>query len=106
MKKVLKYWATLCRWIGRKKELILAISVLTTVFALVGYPRFVNGGWDNVFQADLLIAVVGAIAALYIGGLQVRLQEDIMFKDLFTSFNDRYDKRFNDVCNTPQKLDS
>lgn len=45
------------------------------------------------------LAILGSIAALYFGIIKYRIENDKMFKELFESFNKKYDETFNDLLN-------
>jgi hypothetical protein len=47
----------------------------------------------------VLIGVIGSIATIYLGVIKLKVDDDNLFKELFNTFNERYDQRFNDLIN-------
>jgi hypothetical protein len=50
-------------------------------------------------DANTLLGLLVSIGTIYYGSLKLRMENDSFFKDLFHSFNDRYDKEMNDLIN-------
>lgn len=53
----------------------------------------------NFINETLLLSIIGSLATIYFGILKLKIENDLLFKELFNSFNDRYDTRFNDLIN-------
>ncbi|WP_306565147.1 hypothetical protein [Flavobacterium lindanitolerans] len=53
----------------------------------------------SIIDTNALIGTVISIATLYFGALKLRIENDILFKELFLSFNKRYDSDMNDLFN-------
>ncbi|WP_222539518.1 hypothetical protein [Pedobacter polysacchareus] len=53
--------------------------------------KFING---NAF-----IGTLASVATIYYGTLKLKIENDLIFKDLFKSFNERYDDQINDLIN-------
>jgi hypothetical protein len=54
----------------------------------------------KVINEALLLGLLGSIATIYFGVLKLKIENDILFKELFESFNERYDTDLNDLINT------
>ncbi|MEL1243994.1 hypothetical protein AAEO56_06950 [Flavobacterium sp. DGU11] len=52
-----------------------------------------------VIDSTAFAGGLAAVATMYYGSLKIRMDNDILFKELFKSFNDRYDSRFNNLIN-------
>jgi len=79
------------RKIGRYKlSLLFGIAFLAVIYL---YYR-------NVIDATALLATLGSIATIYYGSLKTQLDNDVLFKELFNTFNSRYDARINDLINS------
>lgn len=53
----------------------------------------------KVIDTNALIGTLVSIATLYFGALKLRIENDILFKELFLSFNERYSAETNDLFN-------
>jgi len=51
------------------------------------------------FENKLIIGVYGSIITLYYGILKQQLENDKVFKEIFETFNKRYDENINDTLN-------
>lgn len=64
--------------IGRYKVgIIFGIAFIVVIFFY--YLKLIN--------ATALLATLGSIAAIYYGSLKTQLDNDLLFKELFNSFN-------------------
>lgn len=70
--------------------LLTAISFTIVIYLL----------WYNQIDSTLAIGLLGSIATLYFGVLKYKMENDKIFNELFTSFNQRYDGKLNDLLNT------
>lgn len=52
------------------------------------------------FDERILLAFLGLVVAFYFGILRLHVEGDKLFKDLFSTFNDRYDDGLNDLLNS------
>lgn len=69
-------------------------SIIATLSFILAYCLFYN----SVDSKDFL-GIVLAIATIYFGVLKHRIENDKMFKELFESFNKKYDGTLNDLFN-------
>lgn len=53
----------------------------------------------KVIDMTLLLGLLGSIATIYFGVLKLKIENDILFKQLFETFNKRYDANLNDLIN-------
>lgn len=53
----------------------------------------------KVINETLLLGLLGSIATIYFGVLKLKIENDILFKDLFEKFNERYNDDLNDLIN-------
>jgi hypothetical protein len=53
----------------------------------------------KVIDVTLLLGLLGSIATIYFGVLKLKIENDILFKELFEAFNKRYDTNLNDLIN-------
>jgi hypothetical protein len=58
----------------------------------------------NLINTTVLLATLGSIATIYYGSLKTQLDNDLLFKELFNSFNDRYDNQINSLRLEPRDL--
>jgi uncharacterized protein YdbL (DUF1318 family) len=78
---------------------------------LFGMAFFIAIGLYEFFHLTdaMLLGIIGSIATLYLGVIKLKVDDDNLFKELFKTFNERYDLRFNDLINkqriTPEKLE-
>lgn len=54
----------------------------------------------KIIQTTLFLGILGSIATLYFGSLKYKIERDILFKELFKTFNERYDSKLNDLINS------
>ncbi len=54
--------------------------------------------FDKISNSDFL-GIIAAIATIYFGILKYRIENDKVFKELFESFNKKYDEDLNDLFN-------
>ena len=71
------------------------IVVTAIAFAIV-IIVYLCGNFDN----SLFLGALGIIATFYFGVLKYKIENDKMFQELFISFNNRYETKFNDLINT------
>ncbi|MCT2561859.1 hypothetical protein [Chryseobacterium herbae] len=53
----------------------------------------------NLINANAFLGSLVSIGTIYYGSLKLRIENDLFFKDLFRSFNERYDADLNDLIN-------
>lgn len=53
----------------------------------------------NLINENLFFGSIGSIATIYFGFLKLKIENDLLFKELFNSFNEKYDSKFNDLIN-------
>ncbi len=75
---------------------IKAISV-TIAILIIGFV-FINFHFPLI-DGDNFLGMIVALSTLYYGFLVYKIEDDKMFKDLFESFNNKYDNKFNDFLN-------
>nr|WP_294947726.1 hypothetical protein [uncultured Mucilaginibacter sp.] len=54
---------------------------------------------SKIIDASAFIGALGAIATIYYGSLKLKIENDLVFKELFKTFNERYDNKMNDLIN-------
>lgn len=54
----------------------------------------------DLLKKELIITTLGVLVALYIGLQKQKSDDDNLFKNLFESFNEKYDSELNDLMNT------
>jgi len=54
----------------------------------------------QIINVNLFLGLLGSIATIYFGVLKLKIEGDVLFKELFETFNDRYDANLNDLFNT------
>ncbi len=74
---------------GNLENVIFSISFLI-VLILYGI---------GMINLNLFFGSLGSIATSYYGVLKIKIEKDILFKELFGSFNERYDDKMNDLIN-------
>ena len=81
---------------------IWMIIIITGIIGIIGYTSsFIKGK-----SLEILIAVIVSMIAFSIGLLQLSLNNDKLFSDLFIVYNEQYDKRFNDYLNKFIEVDA
>lgn len=78
------------KWIIRNIESFI-ISIIFIVLILV-YSFF-------KIDTKILVGLFGTVATIYLGLIKSKIENDKLFKSLFTEFNSRYDKDLNDLIN-------
>ncbi len=77
-------------WINRNIELILASLAFIAIFTFhVLYT----------LDVKIFLGLLGTTATLYFGSIKNRIENDKLFKELFTDFNSKYDNKINDLLN-------
>ena len=71
------------------------ISIITFIVFLLIIILF---GFEWIDE-KLFLGLLGVIATLYFGLLKQKSENDKLFKELFNTFNERYDNKFNDLLN-------
>lgn len=74
-------------------------NISSIFFGILFLMAIVAYSYGKINFTGLAGAIV-SIATIYYGNLKSRIENDILFKELFKSFNERYDKKFNDLINT------
>ena len=70
--------------------------ILTAIsFAIVIYLI-----WYKQVNTAMAIGIMGVFVSFYFGILKYKLENDKIFKDLFVTFNERYNDELNDLLNT------
>ncbi|GGH14760.1 hypothetical protein FAZ19_07195 [Sphingobacterium alkalisoli] len=82
----------------RKTLRFLSYNYASFAFAMA-YGGIITIYTLDVINFTALAGALASIATLYFGSLKIKIENDILFKELFKSFNDRYDTRFNDLIN-------
>lgn len=76
----------------------IRINYLTLfVFLLAGLT--IGGYFYFEFDERVLLGILGITATMYFGTLRIKIEQDKLFKELFTDFNSKYDDRLNDLLN-------
>jgi hypothetical protein len=55
--------------------------------------------WGKQVEGTLALGIIGTIVSLYFGVLKYKMENDRMFNELFTTFNQRYNGKLNDLIN-------
>ena len=76
-----------------KRNLDLIVINLLSILAGVGAYYLVD------HKAEITLAIIAAGFSLALGLRQSRVENDRIFKELFTMFNEKYDVKFNDTLN-------
>lgn len=79
----------------RKNWVFLSTAILF-VLVITAYAY-------NHIKIEVFIGLLGVIASLYFGILKYKMENDKMFQELFTSFNERYNDDFNNLMNSLKK---
>ena len=56
--------------------------------------------WLNDYNNNLFFGALGVIATFYFGVLKYKIENDRVFQELFTSFNERYSNDFTKLINS------
>ena len=75
---------------------IFLINVIALILGIIIYYYF-----DKRFE--ILTAILATGISISFGIRQYKIQNDKMFKQLFSEFNDRYDTKFNETLNNIEK---
>lgn len=76
-----------------KKNLESVFSGILFLIAIILY-------WLKIINVNLFLGLLGSIATIYFGVLKLKIEGDVLFKELFETFNDRYNADLNDLFNT------
>ena len=79
------------KYIKQHYEIMVAAFAFAIVIVIYVYKDFNN----NLFFGSL-----GVIATFYFGVLKYKIENDRVFQELFTSFNDRYNSDFTKLINS------
>lgn len=80
-------------WVKNNLICYMEIVQIIILIALVFYPN------NEPIRIEILISVITLIVTFSFGLLKQRIEDDRIFKELFISFNSRYDEKLNDVFN-------
>ncbi len=80
-------------------------SIFDSVLSILLFLIVILLYYFSKIDGTLLLGFIGAIATLYFGILKHKIENDKVFHELFTTFNSKYDIRFNDLINE-LKVDS
>ncbi|MFN7610483.1 MAG: hypothetical protein ACK5QX_06030, partial [bacterium] len=75
----------------KKYEDIIWLSLITFLIALITYCL--------KFDPEIFISIIAICISISFGVRQYRIENDKIFLELFQSFNNKYDKKFNDKLN-------
>ncbi|MEO3408151.1 hypothetical protein AAFN85_29825 [Mucilaginibacter sp. CAU 1740] len=78
-----------------KENIWFAVAVLVSI---ISYRVF-------CITDTVLIGIIGSIATIYLSVIKLKVDGDNLFNELFKTFNERYDQRFNDLINK-QRIES
>ena len=78
------------KWIIRNRELLLSSLGFVCIFIFYFFNRI---------DDKILLGLFGTIATLYFGSIKFKIENDKLFKELFTDFNNRYDNNLNNLLN-------
>ncbi len=75
-----------------KRNIEFIIIAIAFIFVVVFYY------YGNI-DGKLFLGLLASIASIYLGILKYKIENDKIFKELFTDFNNKYDLKFNDLIN-------
>ncbi|EAZ83052.1 hypothetical protein [Algoriphagus machipongonensis] len=75
-----------------KRNIISFITLIAFILVLILYSI-------ERIEFNLFIGSLGTIVTIYFGLIRFQIENDKIFKELFTSFNGKYDEKFNDLIN-------
>lgn len=78
-------------WIKKYSDIIF-INLLTLIISIILFVYFGN-------KIEIIGAVLATGISISFGMRQYKMENDKMFKELFESFNNRYDVKFNNKLN-------
>lgn len=81
-------------YIQRNLESLIALLAYSTIFSIQYICKL-----DNA----IFLGLLASVATIYFGILKYKIENDRIFKELFSDFNKRYDKNFNDLINELKK---
>jgi hypothetical protein len=70
-----------------------------TIIVLILFSIILILKRESLIDEKLLFGLMGTVATLYFGIIKFKIENDILFKELFNSFNEKYDNNFNDLLN-------
>ncbi|ALR29298.1 hypothetical protein ATE47_01560 [Chryseobacterium sp. IHB B 17019] len=70
----------------------------TILFVLL-FAADITFYYSKVIDANVFLGAWVSIGTIYYSNLKLRIEDDLFFKDLFRSFNERYDREMNDLIN-------
>lgn len=73
---------------------ILQLLGLLIVFSFCGYLLY-----TKILDGEVVAILFAAIATTYYSYLKQKIEDDKMFKELFVSFNEKYNGKTNDIFN-------
>ena len=79
------------KWISRNIELIIAS---------LGFSAVIIYSISYKMESNIFLGLLGTVATLYFGSIKYRIENDRLFKELFTGFNLKYDQKLNDLLNS------
>lgn len=75
-----------------KKNKLNIISILIILFGFFIY-------YYQIIDSTLLIALISSTITIYLGSLKLKIEHDLLFKELFLYFNEKYNNDLNDLIN-------
>ena len=85
------------RMYQKDRELILAIA---------GFILIIGAYFLFKIDTKIFLGLIGTVATLYLGAIKYRIENDRLFKELFSDFNTRYDGRMSDLLNSLRRKKS
>lgn len=70
-------------------NLFAAIIILTELLAY----------YYKIIDSFIMIALISSSITIYLGSLKLKIESDMLFKELFLYFNDKYNAELNDLIN-------
>lgn len=69
------------------------------IIASIIFLIVIGLSYYSMIDNKLLLGILVSIASIYFGLLKYKIENDKIFKELFTDFNNKYDSKFNDLIN-------
>ena len=75
-----------------KKHIDIIVFLLIVTLGIISYLCL-------EYKVEILAVIIATAISLYLGLRQYGIENDRIFKDLFISFNEKYDTKFNKTLN-------
>lgn len=75
-----------------RHNILLVLTAVLFIIIILLYIKF-------KFDEKIFLGLIGSVATVYFGILKINIEHDKIFKELFNSFNEKYDFRFNNLLN-------